>query len=516
MKKTALLTIPPIQPLYYILTSVICVLTSAQYEHLSFLALFWLIPFGLALKNLTPIQSVKTACVCATAFWAGSIWWITPATINFTHANNWAIIAMYLGLCIYMALPYCLFAFFYSYFKLHTIKKGAYISAALITTLLILIPTPIPGLPLHALHPHPKLLATLDISGISSLVFITSLFQFIIVNAIQANNKNIRDFMHAFLIFIFIYAYGQHYAYQYNIEKKRAPKHQWINIGIIQPNLRRNDNTDTLYSLTQNLILSNANIDLIVWPEFPPAYSVIENQNDKEKTLNLSQEFQQDLLVVSGYVYKKINSIKYKKQYYNAINLVKNGAITSSYYKQRLVPFFEYLPGRSLLPNIEHWFPGSLNYIPGSSSEPIIYNENIKIIPSICYEAIFPDIINKFVRNNGNILINTVSDTWFENTPGSQYHFSLAYFRAIEHRIPWVRAANSGISITVEANGEVLPHSKTAQNTVATSQQHIFIPKKRSLYSRNGDWLTPILVILILIFSLKHIIQNHNTRKIII
>ena len=221
-------------------------------------------------------------------------------------------------------------------------------------------------------------------------------------------------------------------------------------------------------------------------------------------------------MVVSGYVFTTARTVEHPQpDYYNANHLVKNGEIVASYYKRTLVPFFEYLPGKAIWPQLLQWFPDSLQYTPGTSARPIDFNDDVHIIPAICYEAIFPKAVAEMVDNGGNILINPVSDTWFGDSPGSAQHLSVGLFRSIEHNMPWLRVANSGISVAVEASGDIIVNSKTELNTQVVASHALFIPKYRTLYSRWGDWLSPVLFVLLVLFAIYSKLFTRSGERVI-
>ena len=482
--------------LYAILSSVL-VIVSARVDGLAWLAVIWMLPLLWAMQGVSPKQSAGLAMACGLLFWAGSTWWLVSAFMRFTDASAIQASVLYGLLCVFLALPYAVFAFLYRRFDMDALPCGPWPAAALLT-LLLMLPSPIPGLPQHALHQYPRWLAFLDVSGISGLIFVSSLFMLLAVQALRFSGRlRIIAGGQMLLLVVLVAAYGQYRHVEYSQQKQTAPDSNWMTVGMIQPNLRRQDTTTALRDMTHELLAQKSRPDLVAWPEFPPAFSVVDNAVDRAETQALSRQIGAPLLLVSGYVYKRDNGRVNHKQYYNAAHMMNDGRISASYYKQQRVPFFEFLPGAEQFAFLRDWFPGVLRYQAGDSAAPLNYNNTIKLIPAICYEVIFPKLVREFVKNGGNLLVNPVSDTWFGESPGSQYHLSLAHFRTMEHRIPWVRVANSGISIAVEANGEVIKGSRTALNQREKGVYRVFIPDKRTLYSRYGDWFTPLLAIMV-------------------
>ena len=75
-----------------------------------------------------------------------------------------------------------------------------------------------------------------------------------------------------------------------------------------------------------------------------------------------------------------------------------------------------------------------------------------RVLPLICYEAIFPE----FVRSpdeRASWIYNLSNDAWFGPTAGPRQHFNQASYRSIESGLPMVRSAALGVSGVVDALG---------------------------------------------------------------
>ena len=81
-------------------------------------------------------------------------------------------------------------------------------------------------------------------------------------------------------------------------------------------------------------------------------------------------------------------------------------------------------------------------------------------MPLICYEIIFPDLVQNIFKKN-NLLINISEDAWFGDSIGPSQHFSKSIFRAVESNSFMIRSANKGISAVVNNKGQII---KTLKN----------------------------------------------------
>lgn len=487
------------------LLSALLVALSSPGSPLPWLSWFWLVPLGLALNGSNTARSTTgMALLCALAFWAAAVWWLAPALQQFANTGSVVTLSLFALICLLCALPYGLFGLLYGYCQWLPKRAGPWRAAIAMTVVICWIPSLIPGHPVHSQYLYPVLIQSLEIGGLPMLIFIMAAAQWHLVSAIvQWRTHRQRSAWQAFAIatgiMVLLAVYGQ---WRINTIEATQATAEKFKVGFIQPNFVRKDPIERLFSMSEQLINKHDDIDLLIWPEFPPAYSLTDNSSQREKTLAFSQQHQIDMMVVSGYVYGEKNPGK-ARTYYNASHLIQNGEVVENYYKRTLVPFFEYLPLHSLL---KPYFPDTLRYVPGKEATLFKPKGTVNIIPVICYEVIFADSMREFVAQGGNLIINPVSDTWFGKSSGSIHHFSLALFRTVENRIPWVRASNSGISAVVEASGKVVPGSMTALKETNSVVHTLAINKPSSLYSRWGDWFLYLLTVLFsidLIFRIR-------------
>ena len=148
---------------------------------------------------------------------------------------------------------------------------------------------------------------------------------------------------------------------------------------------------------------------------------------------------------------------KEKIGYYNSLVVVNNKLeIQNQYFKQKLVPFGEFLPFENFLNKIgiKKITEGYGSFLKGENQENIIIDE-INILPLICYEIIFPKLVQQSNRDT-NLIINISEDAWFGNSIGPHQHFSKAIFRAIEQNSYLVRSANRGFSAIINNKGQII------------------------------------------------------------
>lgn len=181
---------------------------------------------------------------------------------------------------------------------------------------------------------------------------------------------------------------------------------------------------------------------------------------------------------------------------YNSIySIDHDGSILSVYDKLHLVPFGEYLPFQQVMEKLGFIQLTMLRggYIPGQRRKTMELPHAPKVLPLICYEAIFPgDIVPPGERPGW--IVNVTNDGWFGISTGPYQHLQQTRLRAIEEGLPIVRAANTGISAVIDPFGQIVARLGLGVEGVLDSGLPSAIAPP--LYARVGDLPVAILVAL--------------------
>ena len=109
-----------------------------------------------------------------------------------------------------------------------------------------------------------------------------------------------------------------------------------------------------------------------------------------------------------------------------------------------------------------------------------------KMLPLICYEAIFPGAAVPRGERPG-WLVNVTNDGWFGISSGPYQHFQQARVLAIAEGLPLVRAANTGISAVIDPVGRIVSSLPLgAEGVLDASLPRAIEP---TLYVRFGDYV---------------------------
>ncbi len=183
--------------------------------------------------------------------------------------------------------------------------------------------------------------------------------------------------------------------------------------------------------------------------------------------------------------------------YYNSVSVLnKHAQVLDVYNKHHLVPFGEYIPFRKYLDMtpIAAGISGIGDFTAGKGVTTL---DNLGILPKtsplIFYEAIFPDAVALRGKERPGWLVNVTNDAWYGMTTGPYQHFQSARVRAIEEGLPLVRAANTGISATVDPLGRII--GIRPLDVSGDLDTILPAPLPPTIYARYGDKLFFLMLI---------------------
>ena len=130
--------------------------------------------------------------------------------------------------------------------------------------------------------------------------------------------------------------------------------------------------------------------------------------------------------------------------------------------------------------------------------------ENTNIIPLICYEIIFTELVQNITENK-NMIINISEDGWFGQSAGPKQHFVHSLYRAIESGKYILRSANNGIAAVINPLGMI--EKKVDFNESGYIDFNLFKKMKPTVFSRykNRIFFLLILLYIFLTFSFNRI-----------
>ncbi len=320
-----------------------------------------------------------------------------------------------------------------------------------------------------------------------------SLITYSLVVGIYLLYKNIKFSIYFILPFILILSLSNF------TQRKFINVIENFHIRLVQPNIKQVDKWDKTKTLTNLNALINLtkhqhkkNIDLVVWPETAVLFDIMDDNNTN---LLLKNSFKNvENIIIGGIRKEKKNK---NRKIYNSLFLINNISKTIDYHdKIKLVPFGEYIPFRGVLKNLKILL-GGIDFSSGKKLNFLELNNNVKILPLICYEVIFTKT-TKLIKNDHDLIVNITNDAWFGTSRGPYQHLALAKIRAVIEGKYMIRVANTGISTIIDYNGNIIEKINLGKSGIIDKKLVLY--KKNTLYNNFGDSIfCAFLLVLILI-----------------
>ncbi len=194
------------------------------------------------------------------------------------------------------------------------------------------------------------------------------------------------------------------------------------------------------------------------------------------------------------------------KKLFNSLAIFnKQFKLEDKYYKNKLVPFGEFLPFEKFLSNfgVKKITDGYKSFS-SSTERNILSIGEISFLPLICYEIIFSGALTKN-RDSYDFILNISEDGWFGNSIGPVQHFNHSIFRSIEEGKDVLRVANNGITAHISLNGKVNKMLNTTQKgSLEINSVSRAFPTFFSIYG-NKIFFCLVFFYITLIFFLKRI-----------
>lgn len=169
---------------------------------------------------------------------------------------------------------------------------------------------------------------------------------------------------------------------------------------------------------------------------------------------------------------------------FNSVHWIGAQGALGTYDKRRLLPFNE---TRALGGWLQLGPRGDLDagdYTAGRAGA-IFPIAGQQIAPLICMEALYPDLAREAARDGATVLAVVSNDGWFRGQGGMAQHAAMVRFRAIETRLPVIRATNTGVSAVIGPDGREVARLGAGESGVLRAT----VPEGAgaSLYTRIGD-----------------------------
>lgn len=253
----------------------------------------------------------------------------------------------------------------------------------------------------------------------------------------------------------------------------------------------------------------NKEVDYFVGPETAIQEHIWESEIDNNWTIfkirSFLQKYPKAKFVTGGETVKeylpgeKLSATARKfsnaNVYYDSYNTalqIDSTLTIQIYHKSQLVVGVEKMPYIKYLRFLEKYalkLGGTFGSL-GIQEDREIFrsaNDSIQIAPVICYESIYGEYLNGYIKNGANFIFVITNDGWWGNTPGQKQHLSYSRLRAIETRRSVARSANTGTSAFINQRGDLIQTlgwwKRGALTETLNSNNYL------TFYVKHGDYL---------------------------
>jgi len=442
------------------LTVISAVLLTLSYPkfNIEFLAWFAFIPFFFAICNESKIQACRLGFLFGFTFFAITICWLTH--VSFLG---------YIVIASVLAAFFALFAFFTS----HPLAGSCYTGIFFIPLSWILLEYvrahlfggfgwALLGYSQYLNLPIIQIADKAGVWGVSFLVMTVNVAGFKLLKEGPRRAIAVILIATALTGLSLFYGYGK---LTESIDSKE------LSVSVIQGNIPQHMKWDAQFredilaryiNLTKKA--ASENTDLIIWPETAlPGY--LEEKDLMARITGLAKKVKTPLLIGAPSRWGYENDT-----FYNSALLVsEKGEILTRHDKMHLVPFGEYVPFEENLVFIRALIDKPIgSFSPGKSYTIFNLKKDIRFGVLICFEDIFPGLVSNFVKKGADFMINITNDAWFMDSSEPYQHAQASVFRAVENRVPVVRAANTGLSCFIDSRGRIV-------DKVSVNEKDIFV-----------------------------------------
>jgi len=235
--------------------------------------------------------------------------------------------------------------------------------------------------------------------------------------------------------------------------------------------------------LTKQELRKDPSVDFILWPENSVDVDPFQYPDVKQQLDSIDQP------LIIGAVLGKGNKLV-------NTSILWGGELPTTYIKQHLTPFGEYIPLRSIASLISPYTDRVTDFEPGQGQVLFTIKDAV-IAPVICFELIDDQILHEAAVSSNLLAVQTNSATFGMSAESAQ-QLSMTRVRAIEHGRSIVSVSTTGYSAVIDRNGKVL--QQTSMGTAESIRAQVDLLEGQTPRDMMGRWAMFLTIgILILI-----------------
>jgi apolipoprotein N-acyltransferase len=233
-------------------------------------------------------------------------------------------------------------------------------------------------------------------------------------------------------------------------------------------------------SLTREALRLDAPPDLIVWPE-NAIQTDLDDPTYGPPLLRLVEQSGVTFILGAPRSARKQDA----RLHFNSAFLLAPGTAPQHYDKQHLLPFSETDPFGDWFPQANRGDLHASSYTEGNQPGMFqVLQQPVGVL--ICFEAIYAHMARELAASGAQMLFNLTNDGWFRGRGASEQHLHQVVYRAIETRLPVVRATTTGVSAVIAPSGEIVDRLERDETGALHARVHLRRPRP-TFYVRFGD-----------------------------
>ena len=481
-------------PLLALFLGAIFPLSLAPY-HLWPIALFSVAWFADLLTQQTPKQALLRGWAFGTGMWGVGVSWLFVSIHDYGYTPAWLAVLMVAFVAVVMGLFTASMAFIYRRFNLdrHAILTFAplFILFEWLKTWLF---TGFPWLFTGYGFIDSVLVGYAPIVGVFGVGLLAVISAQCLLMLVKYHTK---AWSYGLLLSA-IWLAG--YSLQY-INWTKSQLDKGLSVSIVQGNIPQDvkwqmEWRDKTLDIYRKLSISEWGQNLVIWPEAAvPMFQYEANDFLKEMDDNALAK---NSAFVTGIPYADLKNLDVQgvPPFYNSMAAIGAGGY-GLYFKQRLVPFGEYVPFESILRGVLPFFNLEMSsFSAGNTQQSPLFVKDYRLAAAICYEIAYPELTRRNAQK-ADFIATLSNDGWFGTSTGPHQHLQMVQMRALETGKWIIRATNTGISGFVSPKGTLIKQAPQFKRTVLRGNVYPVVGK--TPYSHLGDW--PILIFCLSVLS---------------
>jgi apolipoprotein N-acyltransferase len=260
-----------------------------------------------------------------------------------------------------------------------------------------------------------------------------------------------------------------------------VPQNPWRSAGIAKV-------VEELTKGSEIALMQSGPVDFLVWPESLAGTGWREELEFQKAVQKIRREGARSLLTGSL-------DIRGADTFNSAVLFTgEEGRSPQVYDKSHLVIMGEYVPLAEIFPWLRKLVPPGGDLTAGEISGVFELAESrVRIAPLICFEDSVARVVRRAAQKLPHLLVNLTNDAWFGRSAGAEQHLENARFRAIETRLPLLRATNDGVTALISPRGVIVsevrdPETQSYRLPGFIHGEIELVEPTASVHTKWGDW----------------------------